>query len=115
MVWARQEAEGTANLRGSGQPAARQRAARDTKTKLRESYSLGRHGGWGFGMAVRIYRGDFASIGRFGWDGGTGTSAYADPDKQVTGVLPTQIGMSTADAPRLIHGFWTTVYQAIDD
>ena len=79
------------------------------------SFGQGQHGGWGFGMAVRTYRGDYASIGQFGWDGGTGTTTYADPDKQLTGILLTQVGMSTPDSARLIHDFWTMVYQAIED
>lgn len=79
------------------------------------SHGQGVHGGWGFGMAVRTYRGDYASIGQFGWDGGTGTTAYADPNKQLTGILLTQVGMSTPDSPRAIHDFWSTVYQAIED
>jgi CubicO group peptidase (beta-lactamase class C family) len=58
---------------------------------------------------------DYAPIGQFGWDGGTGTTAYADPTNQLTGILLTQTGMSTLDSPRLIHDFWTTLYQAIDD
>lgn len=45
---------------------------------------------------------------------GTGTTAYADPDNQLTGILLTQVGMSTPDSARLIHDFWTTLYQAID-
>ncbi|MFC9816384.1 serine hydrolase domain-containing protein [Streptomyces virginiae] len=72
----------------------------------------GRHGGWGFGMAVRTGRGDYAPPGQFGWDGGTGTTAYADPAGRVTGILLTQVGMSTPDSARLIHDFWTTLYQA---
>ena len=44
-----------------------------------------------------------------------GTSTYADPDNQLTGILLTQVGMSTPDSARLIHDFWTTLYQAIDD
>ncbi|MCX5378682.1 serine hydrolase [Streptomyces sp. NBC_00091] len=72
-------------------------------------------GGWGFGMAVRTHRGDHTPIGQFGWDGGTGTTAYADPDNQLTGILLTQVGMSTPDSARLIHDFWTTLYQAIDN
>ncbi|MBW7457658.1 beta-lactamase family protein, partial [Paenibacillus sepulcri] len=79
------------------------------------SFGQGQHGGWGMGMAVRTYRGDYAPIGQFGWDGGTGTSTYADPDKQLTGILLTQVGVSTADSVHLIHDFWTTVYQAIED
>ncbi|WP_331721471.1 serine hydrolase domain-containing protein [Streptomyces sp. NBC_00212] len=93
-----------------------QQAARDTMYRniAHMTGGQGLHGGWGFGMAVRTYRGDHAPIGQFGWDGGTGTTAYADPDNQLTGILLTQVGMSTPDSPRLIHDFWTTLYQAID-
>jgi CubicO group peptidase (beta-lactamase class C family) len=79
------------------------------------SHGQGQHGGWGFGMAVRTYRGDYAPIGQFGWDGGSGTATYADPANQLTGILLTQIGASTPDSTQLIHDFWTTLYQAIDD
>jgi CubicO group peptidase (beta-lactamase class C family) len=79
------------------------------------SFGQGQHGGWGFGMAVRTYRGDYAPIGQFGWDGGAGTSTYADPQNQLTGLLLTQVGLTTPDAARLIHDFWTTVYQSIDN
>lgn len=75
----------------------------------------GMQGGWGFGMAVRTRRGDYAPLGQFGWDGGTGTSVYADPVHGVTGVLLTQVGVSTPDSPRLVHDFWTTLYQAVED
>jgi CubicO group peptidase (beta-lactamase class C family) len=79
------------------------------------SHGQGQHGGWGFGMAVRTYRGDYAPVGQFGWDGGMGTSAYADPENQLVGILLTQVGMSTPDSARLIHDFWTTLYQSISD
>ncbi|MFE4621197.1 MULTISPECIES: serine hydrolase domain-containing protein [Streptomyces] len=75
----------------------------------------GQHGGWGLGMAVRTHRDDYAPVGQFGWDGGTGTTAYADPANRLTGILLTQVGMSTPDSARLIHDFWTTLYQALDD
>ncbi|MFD6230014.1 serine hydrolase domain-containing protein [Streptomyces sp. NPDC060232] len=78
------------------------------------SFGQGQQGGWGFGMAVRTYRGDYAPIGQFGWDGGTGTSAYADPENGITGILLTQVGLTTAAPAQLIHDFWTTVYQAVD-
>ncbi|MFE0652586.1 serine hydrolase domain-containing protein [Streptomyces sp. NPDC059534] len=79
------------------------------------SHGQGQHGGWGFGMAVRAYRGDYAPVGQFGWDGGTGTTTYADPHNRLVGILLTQTGMSTPDSARAIHDFWTTLYQAIDD
>ncbi|MEJ3751022.1 serine hydrolase domain-containing protein [Actinomycetes bacterium KLBMP 9797] len=94
-----------------------QQAARDAmaRNNVHVSHGQGQHGGWGFGMAVRTYRGDYAPVGQFGWDGGTGTSAYADPDKQLVGILLTQVGMSVPDPVHVIHDFWTTLYQAIDD
>jgi CubicO group peptidase (beta-lactamase class C family) len=94
-----------------------QQAARDAmaKNNVHISHGQGQHGGWGFGMAVRTYRGDYAPIGQFGWDGGTGTSAYADPRNQLTGVLFTQVGMSVPAPAHAIHDFWTTVYQALED
>jgi CubicO group peptidase (beta-lactamase class C family)/DNA-binding ferritin-like protein (Dps family) len=85
------------------------------KNNVHVSFGQGQHGGWGFGMAVRTYRGDYASIGQFGWDGGTGTSSYADPDNQLIGILATQVGLSIPDPAYLMHDFWTTVYQAIEE
>ncbi|WP_182877969.1 serine hydrolase domain-containing protein [Microbispora sp. H10670] len=102
----------TTNRLTPEQNAARTAMAADN---VHVSFGQGQHGGWGMGMAVRTYRGDYASVGQFGWDGGSGTSTYADPDKQLTGILLTQVGMSTPDSARLIHDFWTTLYQAIDD
>ncbi|MEU7897605.1 serine hydrolase domain-containing protein [Nonomuraea sp. NPDC049152] len=76
---------------------------------------FGRHGGYGFGMAVRTHRRDLASVGQFGWDGGLGTTAYADPAEGLTGILLTQAAMDSQDTPRLHRDFWTTAYQTLDD
>ncbi|MFD9947279.1 serine hydrolase domain-containing protein [Nonomuraea sp. NPDC059023] len=97
--------------------APAQQTARDAMygTIAHLSSGQGLQGGWGYGMAVRTHRAGHAPVGQFGWDGGTGTTAYADPEHQVTGVLLTQVGMSTPDSSRAIHDFWTTLYQAIDD
>jgi CubicO group peptidase (beta-lactamase class C family) len=74
---------------------------------------FGRHGGYGFGMAVRTHRRDLASVGQFGWDGGLGTTAYADPAENLVGILLTQTAMDSADTPRLHQDFWTTAYQTV--
>ena len=79
------------------------------------SYGQGQHGGWGMGMAVRTYRADYAPLGQFGWDGGAGTSTYADPTNHLTGILLTQVGMTVPAPAHLIHDFWTTLYQSLDD
>ncbi|WDZ92137.1 serine hydrolase [Nocardiopsis sp. HUAS JQ3] len=102
----------TTNRLTPDQQAARNAMATEN---VHVSFGQGQHGGWGFGMAVRTYRGDYAPVGQFGWDGGAGTSAYADPENRLTGIVLTQVGMSVPDSARLIHDFWTTLYQAIDD
>ncbi|MFB7672344.1 serine hydrolase domain-containing protein [Kitasatospora purpeofusca] len=93
-----------------------QTALRETlaKDNVHLSYGQGQHGGWGLGSAVRTYRGDYAPVGQFGWDGGSGTSTYADPEHGLVGIVLTQVGMTVPDSARLIHDFWTTVYQAVD-
>ncbi|BCJ40003.1 hypothetical protein GCM10010168_28610 [Actinoplanes ianthinogenes] len=100
----------TTNRLTPAQEAARTAMARDN---VHISFGQGQHGGWGFGMAVRTYRGDYAPVGQFGWDGGSGTSTYADPENRLVGILLTQVGASTPDSTRAFHDFWTTLYQAI--
>ncbi|MDP9847595.1 hypothetical protein [Streptosporangium lutulentum] len=66
-------------------------------------------------MAVRTHRRDLASVGQFGWDGGLGTTAYADPAEGLIGILLTQTAMDSVDTPRLHRDFWTAAYQTIGD
>jgi len=72
--------------------------------------------GWGFGMAV-VTRGDNPAwpVGKFGWDGGLGSSAAMDPSEELTGVLLTNASWMSPLPPRVYADFWTGVYQAIDD
>jgi CubicO group peptidase (beta-lactamase class C family) len=70
--------------------------------------------GWGFGVAVDTVRVDLHSVGRFGWDGGTGTSLWMDPAEDLVGVLLTQRAVFPLASP-LYLDFWTSLYQAIDD
>src|SRR5205807_492868 len=47
--------------------------------------------GWGFGVSVVTRRDDIAAVpGRYGWDGGMGTSWYSDPREQMVTILMTQ-------------------------
>src|SRR6266853_1885597 len=55
------------------------------------------------------------SVGTYGWDGGYGTSWYADPREDMTGILMTQRVWDSPVAPAVNRDFWTTAYQAIDD
>lgn len=69
--------------------------------------------GWGFGMSVQTRRTNLAgTVGRFGWDGGYGTSWAADPDEDMQGVLLTQMAWTSPDPPKVCKDFWTAAYQA---
>jgi CubicO group peptidase (beta-lactamase class C family) len=71
-------------------------------------------GGWGLGMSVATKKVDvYINPGRFGWDGGFGTSAYADPKEEFAGVLMTQRMMDSPSAPAHFVDFWTQAYAAI--
>jgi CubicO group peptidase (beta-lactamase class C family) len=77
---------------------------------------LGGVRGWGFGLSVFTKRDDLAGRpGRYGWDGGYGTSWYSDPGEGLTGILLTQRMMDSPQPPRAMVDFWTLAYQAIDD
>ncbi len=79
------------------------------------SLILGRRG-WGFGVSVVTQREDIDSTpGKFGWDGGLGTSWYVDPAEEMITILLTQASFTSARAPEIIQDFWTSAYQAIDD
>jgi CubicO group peptidase (beta-lactamase class C family) len=72
--------------------------------------------GWGFGLSVVTRRTElYEPVGRFGWDGGLGTSWYADPREELTGVLMTQRAWTSPSAPPVCRDFWTAAYQALDD
>ena len=84
--------------------------------KLGASMFFEDHRGWGFGMAVYTKRNDLAAVpGRFGWDGGVGTSAYSDPTEELVGILMTQRTLDSPAPPPVFADFWTSTYQAIDD
>src|SRR5437899_7603057 len=47
--------------------------------------------GWGFGVSVITRRDDLAAVpGRYGWDGGLGTSWHSDPREEMVTILLTQ-------------------------
>jgi CubicO group peptidase (beta-lactamase class C family) len=72
--------------------------------------------GWGFGVSIVTRRDDLAGpIGRFGWDGGLGTSWYADPSEDMVTILMTQRAWTSPAPPDVCRDFRTSAYQAIDD
>jgi CubicO group peptidase (beta-lactamase class C family) len=55
--------------------------------------------GWGFGGAV-------APDGRYGWIGGTGTSAHVAPSTGTIGILLTQVQMTGPTPTQFMREFW---------
>ena len=77
---------------------------------------FGHGASWGMGGAVVTRRTDiFTTPGRFGWDGGYGTSAHLDSAEDMIGVLMTQRMMESPTPPKVFRDFWTGAYQAFDD
>ena len=74
---------------------------------------LGKGRSWGYGMAVEIERtADYRTPGRFGWDGGLGTTAWTDPAERMVTILFTQRMMESPAAPKLFTDFWSSAYEA---
>jgi CubicO group peptidase (beta-lactamase class C family) len=72
--------------------------------------------GWGFGVSVVTKRIDVAGpVGKFGWDGGLGTSWYSDPQEDMVTILLTQRAWTSPSPPNVCLDFWTLAYQAIED
>jgi CubicO group peptidase (beta-lactamase class C family) len=72
--------------------------------------------GWGFGVSIVTRRDDLAATpGRYGWDGGYGTSWYVDPEEELVGILMTQRVWDSPSPPGVLLDFWTSAYQAIDE
>ncbi len=76
---------------------------------------FGGYSSWGFGMAVETRRDDLYHIpGRYGWEGGLGTSMRVDPANGMIGILFTQLMMDSPEAPKLYNDFWTLAYSAME-
>jgi CubicO group peptidase (beta-lactamase class C family) len=67
---------------------------------------------WGGNVEVTLDRTDpWTTPGRFGWTGGTGTTAYADPSLDLVAVLLTQRMMTGPhDGP---EAFWSAAHAAV--
>jgi CubicO group peptidase (beta-lactamase class C family) len=72
--------------------------------------------GWGFGVGIMTRRDEVSAIpGRYGWDGGLGSTWYADPLEEFTTILMTQRAWTSPSPPNAFLDFWTLAYSAIDD
>ena len=71
--------------------------------------------GWGFGLSIVTRRDTLDAVpGRYGWDGGYGTSWYVDPTEALIGIMMSQ-RVADAAMTDVYADFWTAAYQAIDD
>jgi CubicO group peptidase (beta-lactamase class C family) len=63
--------------------------------------------GWGFGGSVDIAASDPWNIpGRYGWVGGTGTSAHITPSTGTVAILLTQVAADSPVPPEWMREFW---------
>jgi CubicO group peptidase (beta-lactamase class C family) len=84
--------------------------------KVGSELLLGENRGWGFGVSIVTRRDDVSAVpGRFGWDGGYGTSWWSDPKEDMVAILMSQRLWDSPSAPGVYLDFWTSAYQAIDD
>jgi len=63
--------------------------------------------GWGFGGSVDIEAVDPWNVpGRYGWVGGTGTTAHIVPSTGTVAILLTQVELGDPVAPSIMRDFW---------
>jgi CubicO group peptidase (beta-lactamase class C family) len=71
---------------------------------------------WGYGGGVDIVERDpWNVIGRYGWVGGTGTSAHVVPSEQSIAVLLTQTELRGPTGSRAIETFWAAAANRTSD
>jgi CubicO group peptidase (beta-lactamase class C family) len=72
--------------------------------------------GWGYCMSVLTTGDEFSSTpGRYGWDGGMGTSWFNDPKETLTVILMTSRMWESPIPPEVCRTLWKLAYQAIRD
>jgi CubicO group peptidase (beta-lactamase class C family) len=67
------------------------------------------HYGWGFGVSVLTKPHEGAQPGRYGWDGGYGTTWFNDSHDALTGILMTQVSVNF----KMFDDFRKAVYETV--
>jgi CubicO group peptidase (beta-lactamase class C family) len=63
--------------------------------------------GWGYGGSVDVEPVDpWVVPGRYGWVGGTGTTAHLTPSTGAVALLFTQLAMTSPTPPEVMRDFW---------
>ncbi|MEU7579934.1 serine hydrolase domain-containing protein [Streptomyces sp. NPDC041068] len=66
--------------------------------------------GWGYGGQVDVTASAPWNVpGRYGWAGGTGTTAHIVPSTGTVAILLTQVAMDSPEPPPLMRDFWSGV------
>ncbi|MFC8512200.1 serine hydrolase domain-containing protein [Streptomyces sp. NPDC057257] len=66
--------------------------------------------GWGYGGQVDVTPSDPWNVpGRYGWVGGTGTTAHVIPPTGTVAILLTQVAMESPTPTRVMRDFWRCV------
>lgn len=102
-------AEGTVGDRRLLTPeSVRQMTANHLTPSERESAGLFLEGmGWGYGGAVDVEAAQPWSVpGRYGWVGGTGTTAHITPSTGAVTIMLSQLQMGGPSFPELMRDFW---------
>jgi CubicO group peptidase (beta-lactamase class C family) len=75
---------------------------------------LGEYNGWGFGLSVLAKPDGLATrAGRYGWNGGLGSSWWNDPSESLVAIILSERTFESADPPKAIKEFWKSAYEAI--
>jgi CubicO group peptidase (beta-lactamase class C family) len=69
--------------------------------------------GWGFGGSVDVLAIDPWNVpGRYGWVGGTGTTAHITPSTGAVSIMMSQVAMTGPTPPALMRDFWRSAADA---
>jgi CubicO group peptidase (beta-lactamase class C family) len=77
---------------------------------------VGASSGWGLGLSI-VTKPDVVAAppGRYGWNGGLGTTWWSDPKEDMIAIIMTQRMFESPAPPKVCLDFWSSAYQAIDD
>jgi CubicO group peptidase (beta-lactamase class C family) len=105
-------ADGGGPVLGPTSVAAMTTDALTTAQRREAADFLGPGRSWGLQVGVQVEpAAPWDQPGRFGWDGGTGTTAYVDPGRDLVAVLLTQRGAVPGDT--FLAGFWRALYRCL--
>jgi CubicO group peptidase (beta-lactamase class C family) len=105
-------ADGGAPLLGPGSTTALPTGALTAAQRAEAAGFLGAGRSWGLQVGVQLEPAEpWAQPGRWGWDGGTGTTGWVDPARDLVAVLLTNRGM--AGPGDGLDGFWRALYRCL--